>query len=108
MATSAEAVWNPPRPTGVADEKWATVIDGDPASLPVRVGDVANEPDFATWRAASVDALVMGSVERGGEVSSQVRVWDTQAAAQVELFTGTYLPEGELRAFLAGTAVGIP
>ena len=32
----------------------------------------------------------------------------TQAAAQVELFTGTYLPEGELRAFLAGTAVGIP
>jgi hypothetical protein len=35
MATSAEAVWNPPRPTGVADEKWATVIDGDPASLPV-------------------------------------------------------------------------
>ena len=55
----------------------------DPASLPVRVGDVANEPDFATWRAASVDALVMGSVERGGEVSSQVRVWDTQAAAQV-------------------------
>ena len=55
----------------------------DPASLPVRVGDVANEPDFASWRAASVDALVMGSVERGGEVSSQVRVWDTQAAAQV-------------------------
>ena len=35
MATSAEAVWNPPRPTGVADEKWATVIDGEPASLPV-------------------------------------------------------------------------
>ena len=55
----------------------------DPASLPVRVGDVANEPDFATWRAASVDALVMGSVERGAEVSSQVRVWDTQASAQV-------------------------
>jgi TolB protein len=55
----------------------------DPASLPVRVGDVANEPDFATWRAATVDALVMGSVERGAEVSSQVRVWDTQASAQV-------------------------
>ena len=33
----------------------------DPASLPVRVGDVANEPDFATWRAATVDALVMGN-----------------------------------------------
>lgn len=27
-----------------------------------------------------------------------------QAAAQVELFTGTYLPEGELRTFLSGTA----
>ena len=35
MATSAEAGWNPPRPTGVADEKWATVVDADPASLPV-------------------------------------------------------------------------
>ncbi len=55
----------------------------DPASLPFRVGDVTNEPDFAAWRGASVDALVMGSVERGGQVSSQVRVWDTQAAAQV-------------------------
>jgi len=55
----------------------------DPATLPIRVGDVQNQPDFASWRAANVDALVMGSVERGGQVSSQVRVWDTQAAAQV-------------------------
>ena len=55
----------------------------DPSTLPIKVGDVTNEPDFATWRTASVDALVMGSVERGGEVTSSVRVWDTQAAAQV-------------------------
>jgi TolB protein len=55
----------------------------DPATLPVRVGNVQTEPDFATWRSASVDALVMGSVERGAQVSSQVRVWDTQASAQV-------------------------
>jgi len=55
----------------------------DPASLPIRVGDVQNEPDFATWRSATVDALVMGSVERGAQVTSQVRVWDTQASAQV-------------------------
>jgi TolB protein len=55
----------------------------DPASLPIRVGDVQAEPDFAAWRATSVDALVMGSVERGGQVNSQVRVWDTQAAQQV-------------------------
>ena len=32
--SSAEAGWNPPRPTGVPDEKWATVVDGDPALLP--------------------------------------------------------------------------
>ena len=31
--SSADAGWNPPRPTGVPDEKWATVVD--PASLPV-------------------------------------------------------------------------
>ena len=55
----------------------------DPASLPLLVGDVASNPDFAAWRALKVDALVMGAVERGGEVQSSVRVWDTQQAAQV-------------------------
>jgi len=55
----------------------------DPASLPVQVGDVNATPDFATWRGANVDALVMGAVERGGQISSSVRVWDTQQAAQV-------------------------
>lgn len=34
---TADGGWNPPRPTGVADEKWATVIDGDPTSLPVDI-----------------------------------------------------------------------
>ena len=55
----------------------------DPATLPSRTGDVNNEPDFAAWRAVNVDALVMGQVDRGGTISSAVRVWDTQAAAQV-------------------------
>ena len=55
----------------------------DPASLPVQVGDVNNEPDFTVWRTANVDALVMGSVERGGQISSSVRVWDTQQGTQV-------------------------
>ncbi len=55
----------------------------DPASLPQRTGDVNNTPDFAAWRAANVDALVMGQVDRGGQISSAVRVWDTQAAQQV-------------------------
>ncbi|HWA17634.1 MAG TPA: Tol-Pal system beta propeller repeat protein TolB [Devosia sp.] len=55
----------------------------DPNSLPARVGDVNNEPAFADWRAINVDALVMGQVERGGQIQSAVRVWDTQAAQQV-------------------------
>src|SRR5690606_42136160 len=55
----------------------------DPASLPIQVGDVNNTPDFNTWRTANVDALVMGGVERGAQISSSVRVWDTQQAAQV-------------------------
>src|SRR6188768_1044186 len=54
----------------------------DPASLPAQTGDVNNTPDFAAWRAVNVDALVMGQVERGGQISSAVRVWDTQAAQQ--------------------------
>jgi TolB protein len=55
----------------------------DPSSMPSQVGDVTNEPDFAAWRGAGADALVMGSVERGGQVDAQVRVWDTAAAQQV-------------------------
>ena len=33
-STTADSGWKPPRPTGVPDEKWATVVDADPASLP--------------------------------------------------------------------------
>lgn len=55
----------------------------DPASLPAQVGDVKATPDFPAWRTSNVDALVMGEVERGGQISSSVRVWDTQQAAQV-------------------------
>jgi len=47
------------------------------------VADVNNPPNFADWRAKNVDALVMGSVERGGQIQASVRVWDTAAAAQV-------------------------
>ena len=31
-SATAESGWNPPRPSGVPDEKWSTVVD--PASLP--------------------------------------------------------------------------
>ena len=55
----------------------------DPAAMGGVVGDVQNTPDFATWRGLNVDALVMGVVERGGQVESSVRVWDTAAAQQV-------------------------
>jgi TolB protein len=55
----------------------------DPATLPVRVGDVNATPDFNVWRTANVDGVVMGAVERGGQVSGSVRVWDTQQSAQV-------------------------
>ena len=33
-SATTDSGWNPPRPTGVPDEKWATVVDADPASLP--------------------------------------------------------------------------
>ncbi|MEP7240561.1 MAG: Tol-Pal system beta propeller repeat protein TolB [Devosia sp.] len=55
----------------------------DPTTLPMMIGDVDNTPNFADWRGVNADALVMGSVERGGQISSSVRVWDTAAAAQV-------------------------
>ena len=55
----------------------------DPASLPQQVGNVTAAPDFNAWRATNATALVMGGVERGGQIQSAVRVWDTQAGAQV-------------------------
>ena len=54
----------------------------DPASLPIQVGDPNGTPDFNTWRTVNVDALVMGGVERGGQISSSVRVWDTRQGTQ--------------------------
>ena len=35
-SATADSGWNPPRPTGVPDDKWATVVDADPAALPDR------------------------------------------------------------------------
>ena len=35
-SATADSGWNPPRPTGVPDDKWATVVDADPAELPDR------------------------------------------------------------------------
>jgi TolB protein len=55
----------------------------DPAALPIQVGDVNATPDFNTWRTVNVDALLMGAVERGGTISSSVRLWDTRQGAQV-------------------------
>lgn len=55
----------------------------DPASLPATVADVNATPDFNTWRTVNVDALVMGSVERGGTINSSVRVWDTRGGTQI-------------------------
>jgi len=55
----------------------------DASNLPQQVGSVSAAPDFAAWRASGSDALVMGQVERLGNVEASVRVWDTQAAEQV-------------------------
>src|SRR5688500_10245153 len=49
----------------------------DPSQMPIAVGDVQANPDFASWQALKVDALVMGAVERGGQVDASVRIWDT-------------------------------
>jgi TolB protein len=55
----------------------------DPASLPIQVGDVNAQPDFASWRAVNVDGVVMGAVERGAQIQASVRVWDTAQGMQV-------------------------
>jgi TolB protein len=57
------------------------VMAGD--SLPQQVGSVSAAPDFASWIGIGAQAVVMGQVERGGQIQSAVRVWDTQAGQQV-------------------------
>jgi len=61
------------------------------------VGDVNATPDFAGWRGRNVDALVMGQVERGGQIQSSVRVWDTAAAQQVVGNSYSADPQSERR-----------
>ena len=55
----------------------------DVSQMPLSVGDVGATPDFPAWLSKNVDALVMGQVERGAEIRSSVRVWDTRAGSQV-------------------------
>lgn len=55
----------------------------DVGAMPQQVGNVGATPDFGSWRAVNVDAVVMGQVERGGQIQSSVRLWDTQAGEQV-------------------------
>jgi 3-dehydroquinate dehydratase/shikimate dehydrogenase len=50
-------------------------------------------------------ALLRDVAAAGGVAIPGGEMFLTQAAAQIELFTGTYLPESELRTFLAGTPV---
>ena len=57
----------------------------DPPSLPSQVGNVSAAPDFTAWRATNATALVMGQVERGGQIQSSVRVWDTHEPCYSEL-----------------------
>ncbi|GGA57906.1 Tol-Pal system beta propeller repeat protein TolB [Pelagibacterium lentulum] len=55
----------------------------DPAGYPQRVGNANATPEFAGWRGTGADAVVMGEVNRGGQIQSSLRVWDTTAGQQV-------------------------
>ncbi len=54
-SATTDSGWNPPRPSGVPDEKWATVVD--PASLPVE--ELAGECQAVKPEPAEVDAKVL-------------------------------------------------
>ncbi len=56
----------------------------DSSEMANMVGDVQATPDFAQWQGKNVDAVLMGQVERGQQIQSSVRVWDTRAQVQVE------------------------
>ncbi|HWJ86932.1 MAG TPA: Tol-Pal system beta propeller repeat protein TolB [Pelagibacterium sp.] len=55
----------------------------DPAGYPQRVGSPNQTPDFPSWRTTGADAVVMGEVNRAGQIQSSLRLWDTTAGAQV-------------------------
>lgn len=55
----------------------------DPASYPQRVGNANATPEFNSWRGIGADGVVMGDVNRGAQIQSSLRVWDTTAGAQV-------------------------
>jgi shikimate 5-dehydrogenase len=51
--------------------------------------------------------LLRDAAAAGAIVVPGAEMFLTQAAVQVDLFTGSVLPESELRSFLAGTSVGV-
>jgi TolB protein len=55
----------------------------DQSTLPQQVGSVSAQPQFAAWTGVGAQAVVMGQVQQGTSIESAVRVWDTQAQAQV-------------------------
>jgi len=55
----------------------------DVSQMPAQVGDTGSTPDFNPWVNAGADAVVMGQVERGQQIQTSVRLWDTRAGQQV-------------------------
>lgn len=55
----------------------------DLANMPLAIGNVSINPDFASWAQTGAQALLMGQVERGGQVQSSMRLWDVEAGAQM-------------------------
>ena len=55
----------------------------DQSTLPEQVGSISAQPQFASWTGVGAQAVVMGQVQQGATIESAVRVWDTQAQAQV-------------------------
>lgn len=55
----------------------------DPSGYPQATGNPSQTPDFPSWRSTGADAVVMGEVNRSGQIQSSLRLWDTSAGQQV-------------------------
>lgn len=55
----------------------------DPSAMPQGVGNISATPEFGSWANTGALALLMGQVERGGQVQSSMRLWDVAASEQI-------------------------
>ena len=102
-SATTDSGWNPPRPSGVPDEKWATVVAADPASLPDE--DLAGGCQAVRPPSDEVEAKVQ---EYPGSTVDELNAYYDYVEAYVKPLCDALPPPPTVVTVLVGTAILVP